>query len=46
MTALYVEIDNKIGRRRCLGKPPLLSGSELGCLRRSSFIALPFEADR
>ncbi|MFF2901310.1 hypothetical protein [Streptomyces sp. NPDC057966] len=32
MAALYVEIDNKIGRTRCLGRPPLLSGSDLVCL--------------
>jgi hypothetical protein len=31
-TALYVKIDGEIGRIRCLGRPPLLSDSELLCL--------------
>nr|WP_322748707.1 MULTISPECIES: hypothetical protein [unclassified Frankia] len=29
LTALYVKIDNRIGGRRRMGKPPLLSDSEL-----------------
>lgn len=32
LTALYVKIDDGIGRKRCLGRPPLLSDSELVCL--------------
>jgi hypothetical protein len=32
LTALYVKIDDEIGGTRCLGRPPLLSGSELVCL--------------
>ena len=31
LTALYVKIDDEIGTR-CLGRPPLLSDSELVCL--------------
>lgn len=29
LAALYVKIDNKVGRTRCPGRPPLLSGSDL-----------------
>jgi hypothetical protein len=32
LTALYVKIDDEIGGTRCLGRPPLLSDSELVCL--------------
>ncbi|MER6237645.1 IS982 family transposase [Streptomyces clavifer] len=32
LTALYVKIDDEIGGTRCLGRPPLLSDSELICL--------------
>jgi hypothetical protein len=32
LTALYVKIDDEIGGARCLGRPPLLSDSELVCL--------------
>ena len=32
LTALYVTIDDEIGGTRCLGRPPLLSDSELVCL--------------
>lgn len=32
LTSLYVRIDDEIGRTRCLGRPPLLSDSELVCL--------------
>jgi Transposase DDE domain len=32
VTALYVKIDDEIGGRRWLGRPPLLTGSELVCL--------------
>ncbi|MFB4296301.1 IS982 family transposase [Actinomadura sp. NTSP31] len=32
LTALYVKIDDEIGCRRWLGRPPLLSDSELVCL--------------
>jgi hypothetical protein len=32
LTALYVKIDDGIGGTRCLGRPPLLSDSELVCL--------------
>ncbi|MDP9845036.1 hypothetical protein J2853_004247 [Streptosporangium lutulentum] len=32
LTALYVKIDDKIGGSRSMGRPPLLSDSELVCL--------------
>ncbi|MET8438068.1 IS982 family transposase [Streptomyces sp900116325] len=32
LTRLYVKIDDEIGEARCLGRPPLLSDSELVCL--------------
>jgi hypothetical protein len=32
LTALYVKIDDEIGGTRCIGRPPLLSDSELVCL--------------
>ena len=32
LTALYVKIDDEIGGRRWLGRPPLLTDSELVCL--------------
>jgi hypothetical protein len=32
LTALYVKIDDEIGGTRCMGRPPLLSDSELVCL--------------
>jgi hypothetical protein len=32
LTALYVKVDDQIGGVRCLGRPPLLSDSELVCL--------------
>ena len=32
LTALYVKIDDEIGGTRWLGRPPLLSDSELVCL--------------
>ncbi|MER8010921.1 hypothetical protein [Streptomyces sp. NPDC094149] len=32
MTALYVKIDDEIGGTRWMGRPPLLSDSELLCL--------------
>ncbi|MEV0152059.1 MULTISPECIES: IS982 family transposase [unclassified Nonomuraea] len=32
LTALYVKIDDEIGKTRCIGRPPLLSDSELVCL--------------
>ncbi|MCX5210817.1 IS982 family transposase [Kitasatospora sp. NBC_00240] len=32
LTALYVKIDDELGGTRCLGRPPLLSDSELVCL--------------
>jgi hypothetical protein len=32
VTALYVMIDDEIGDRRWLGRPPLLTDSELVCL--------------
>ena len=32
LTAQYVKIDDEIGGTRCLGRPPLLSDSELVCL--------------
>jgi hypothetical protein len=32
LTALYVKIDDEIGGKRWLGRPPLLSDSELVCL--------------
>ncbi|MFF1837883.1 hypothetical protein ACFVXE_27280 [Streptomyces sp. NPDC058231] len=32
LAALYVKIDNKVGRTRCPGRPPLLSDSDLVCL--------------
>ncbi|MFD8007028.1 hypothetical protein ACFV4J_49665 [Streptomyces mirabilis] len=32
LTALYVKIDNEIGGTRCIGRPHLLSDSELVCL--------------
>jgi Transposase DDE domain len=32
LTALYVKIDDEIGRTRWLGRPPLLTDSELVCL--------------
>ena len=32
VTALYVRVDDEIGRTRSLGRPPLLSDSELVCL--------------
>ncbi|MFF8029622.1 IS982 family transposase [Streptomyces sp. NPDC007896] len=31
-TALYVKVDDEVGTSRCLGRPPLLSDSELVCL--------------
>jgi hypothetical protein len=32
VTALYVKIDDELGGRRCLGRPPKLTDSELVCL--------------
>jgi hypothetical protein len=32
LTALYVKVDDEIGGTRCIGRPPLLSDSELVCL--------------
>jgi hypothetical protein len=32
LIALYVEIDDESGGGRCMGRPPLLSDSELVCL--------------
>jgi hypothetical protein len=32
VTALYVKIDDELGGRRCLGRPPKLTDSELLCL--------------
>lgn len=32
VTALYVKIDDELGGSRCLGRPPLLTDSELVCL--------------
>lgn len=32
LTALYVKVDDQIGGVRCVGRPPLLSDSELVCL--------------
>ncbi|MET8052743.1 hypothetical protein ABZU75_34615 [Streptosporangium sp. NPDC005286] len=32
VTALYVKIDDEIGETRWMGRPPLLSDSELVCL--------------
>ncbi|MEU9883927.1 hypothetical protein [Sphaerisporangium sp. NPDC051011] len=32
VAALYVKIDDEIGGTRCIGRPPLLSDSELVCL--------------
>jgi hypothetical protein len=32
LTALYVKIDDEIGGRRWLGRPPVLTDSELVCL--------------
>jgi hypothetical protein len=31
LTALYVKVDDEIGGTRCIGRPPLLSDSELVC---------------
>jgi hypothetical protein len=32
LTAMYVKVDDEIGGTRCIGRPPLLSDSELVCL--------------
>lgn len=32
ITALYVKIDDELGGRRCWGRPPKLTDSELVCL--------------
>jgi hypothetical protein len=32
LAALYVKVDNKVGRLRCLGRPPRISDADLVCL--------------